>query len=218
MVALKYAGLEQEELERFSKNKLLVKIFEVLLNLNRIIEEKNCLLQSAVNKLKQSQQDKQKKERENIELYQKIITIREEVEGMIGKNKSKKSKQQSHNFTTYNTSDKDKMTPSDQKRNTYEMTECSMVNNPHEKEDTLLNTDINDDTMINTKYDSKHKQTNDENTITIEDLKVNDIDLEYNENKGMVYEDEEDNNSYNSNVTEIRYVIYLKYYILNIVL
>lgn len=102
--------------------------------------------------------------------------------------------------------DKERLTPSDQKRNNNYETECSMINNPHEREDTIINTDVNDNSNS---YGLK-KNTNDgADIITIEDLKVNDIDLQYNENKGMIHtenveEEEKSDNSYNSNLTEIR--------------
>lgn len=174
-VSIKYAGLTKDELERLSRNKLLVKLFEAMLNLNRIIEEKNVLLQSAVGKLKQAQQEKIKKERENIELYQKIISIREEVEEMMGKGNTKRKDKVINCMSTLQKNQKDvsgniwvneQESPSEKKKSLmmeasskYEMTESSMINNPHQT----------------------NKDELDMNGITIEDLNVNLEDLNKNQ-------------------------------------
>jgi hypothetical protein len=203
-VSLKYAGFNQEELIRFSKNRLLTKLFEVMLNLNRIIEEKNCLLQSAVNKLKQTQNEKLKKERENIELYQKIISLRKDVEEMFGKSKirsvnipsldklkdkdTKDSKDRKESFTVKSSKDKERKTDVN-----YEVTECSMINN--------VNND-NDNDLSNVK-EAKEDLSG---RISIDDLRVDTEHLEKLKGDKFKFNDNynEDNMSDKSNITEIR--------------
>lgn len=91
-VAFKHAGLKKEDIIRLSKNKLLSKFFEAIINLNRIIIEKNSLLTNSLNKLKQVNDEKNKKEHENIELYKKFIDMRNEVEKLITQNMYSNSK------------------------------------------------------------------------------------------------------------------------------
>jgi hypothetical protein len=79
-VAIKHSGLDLQEVIRLSRNKLLSKVFEAMINLNRIIEEKNYILLGTINKLKQVQEEKYKKEQENLSIYQKLISMRKEVE------------------------------------------------------------------------------------------------------------------------------------------
>jgi hypothetical protein len=195
LVSLKYAGFNQEELLRFSKNKLLTKLFEVMLNLNRIIEEKNCLLQSAVNKLKQTQNEKLKKERENIELYQKIISLRKDVEEMFGKNKIRninipsldKLKDRKESFTVKSSKDKDGKIDVN-----YEATECSMMNNVN-----------NDNSIVNIKEGKDDLS----GRISINDLRVDTENLEKLKGERFKFDDnynENDNLSDKSNITEIR--------------
>lgn len=201
-VSLKYAGFNQEELVRFSKNRLLTKLFEVMLNLNRIIEEKNCLLQSAVNKLKQTQNEKLKKERENIELYQKIISLRKDVEEMFGKSKvrsvnissldklkdPKNSKDRKESFTVKSSKDKERRTEVN-----YEVTECSMINNVN-----------NDNDVSNVNKEGKEDLSE---RISIEDLRVDTEHLENIKGEKFKFNDnynENDNLSDKSNITEIR--------------
>ena len=225
MVSLKYAGLTSEELERISRNKLITKIFEAMLNLNRIIEEKNCLLQNAVQKLKSSQLEKQKKERENIELYQKIITIRKEVENLISNSPEKAKKYKkctSTNSSSINISNincsinqsklkdddfslKQLMEEESKKKKNMSIdfeTENSMINNPRLEESNLNNTEIN----INTSEIEKEEKEKDEkrnnlscSTIIIK-KKSTKKTLNGNENEN----DNDSIDSYQSNNTEIR--------------
>ncbi len=90
VVALKHAGLSIDELIRLSSNKFLSKVFEAMINLNRIIQEKNYLLQNSLIKLKSAIVEKQKKEVENIDLYKKLINMRSELENLLDNNNNSK--------------------------------------------------------------------------------------------------------------------------------
>ncbi len=91
-VALKHASISIEDINRMSRNKLLNKVFDVMINLNRIVEEKNHLLQCTFNKLKILNEEKNKKEQENIELFKKLIAMRNEVEKLLDDKKNSKDK------------------------------------------------------------------------------------------------------------------------------
>ena len=91
-VAIKHAGVSIDDIIDLSRNKLLSKVFEVMMNLNRIIQEKNAFLQDNINKLKHANEEKQKKEQENIELYKNLITLRKEVENLLNHNCNNKMK------------------------------------------------------------------------------------------------------------------------------
>lgn len=117
-VALKHAGLNEDEIVRLSGNKLLSRVIEAMMNLNRIIEEKNYLILGTVNKLKQVQDEKAKKEQENIDIYQKLINMRKEVEKLIEINKKPHRSAGKSNPLSKNSSDKKVL---------YINTECSMI-------------------------------------------------------------------------------------------
>ena len=91
-VAIKHAGLTIDDVINLSRNKLLTKLFEAMMNLNRIIQEKNSFLQNNIDKLKIANDEKQKKEQENIDLYKKLIALRKEVENLLNINNNTKSK------------------------------------------------------------------------------------------------------------------------------
>lgn len=137
-VATKHAGLSKEEIDRLSRNKFLGKIFEAMMNLNRIIEEKNSLLVNSLNKLKILHDEKSKKEQENINLYQKLIAMRKEVESLLIPSKVPDS-------TTSQMSKYKKLSSSKYNNNSikYELTECSMIaqnNNISEEDENGENT------------------------------------------------------------------------------
>ena len=92
-LALKHSGMNDDELIKLSRNKLLKKVFEVILNLNRIIEEKSALLHSSINKLILVTEERNKKEQENREMYTKLIEMRSEVEKLILANSKHTAKQ-----------------------------------------------------------------------------------------------------------------------------
>ena len=154
-VSIKYAGLTLEELERLCKNKFLYKLFDAMLNLNRIIEEKNCLLQSAISKLKSAQGDKQKKEQENIELYQKIISIREEVELLMNNSKKKKKNDKNESSFVCDTLASNKMT------------ENSMINNPHDASNISIFSEKNTSLILKTEDDlNEERENSDRSNVT----------------------------------------------------
>ena len=191
-----------------------------MLNLNRIIEEKNCLLQNAVSKLKLVQQDKQKKEKENIELYQKILTIREEVQVLMGTKRKPRKPSKEEKLTSdknqptirltsdsksKGTKDRERYLIEKKKENDekpilsvsdvemkYECTESSMVNNVEVEEQTEININLDDDKKSESEVRSY-------NTCSNIDKKL----LEKENNK-FFEDDEEEENSQRSNITEIQ--------------
>lgn len=127
-VAIKHAGLTAEDINRMSRNRLLSKLFEAMLNLNRIIEEKNSILSAALSKLKQIQADNKSKEIENINLYQKLISMRKEVETLIVRSRSQPESTTSK--ATFNKKSKQDLSSTMSKNNTsikYEFEDSSMI-------------------------------------------------------------------------------------------
>lgn len=144
-MAIRHAGLTKEDIDQLSRNRLLFKVFEAMMNLNRIIEEKNSLLISSLNKLKILHEEKSKKEQENIKLYHNIISMRKEVESLLAISKHPDS-------TTSQMSKQKKPTSTMNNHNRasikYELTDCSMIVNNEinddKQEDAILEDDLQD--------------------------------------------------------------------------
>lgn len=73
------------------------KIFCLIINLNRIIEEKSYLLINSLNKLKSTTEEKNKKEKENISMFNKLTEMRNKVESLMEKKKNNLSSTKSNN-------------------------------------------------------------------------------------------------------------------------
>lgn len=141
-VAIRHAGMTKEDIDQLSRNRLLYKVFEAMMNLNRIIEEKNSLLINSLNKLKILHDEKSKKEQENITLYQSLISMRKEVESLLAASK--------HPDSTTSQMSKYKRQHSTMNNQTggtikYELTDCSMLVNNEITEDKYEDVIIEDE-------------------------------------------------------------------------
>ena len=189
LVAIKHAGTNKEEISRYSRNKLLTKLFEIMLNLNRIIEEKNHLLLGTIDKLKKINEEKKQKEQENINIYHKLISMRKEVESLmevkhnnLNSTTSTTSKQIKSHFGKFNLNNS--------------MLNISKINN--------CKNENNDCSMI---VNNTHNNLNDNSGL----IEEKDLQYEYDENleeenNEIIMDEEEDEDS--DNKTDVRYDIY----------